>query len=140
MVGSEEEFRNLCNSVSLCTVCVHCYAHQLNLLLLYGSKSIPQICWFACALIAFHNFFRMSPKQSVLSTKKGFKLPQACTSWSFPSKEILTIVKYLSELKGVFSASITDSHSMGNDSMNCALGLKVSGWPKFCVYEKCFTH
>lgn len=45
---------------------VHCYAHQLNLVMLYGSKNIKAVRLFICQLTAFHTFFGRSPMRTIM--------------------------------------------------------------------------
>ena len=46
---------------------VHCYANQLNLVLLYGAKHIKEV-----NLTAFHSLFHRSPKRMEVLREKGF--------------------------------------------------------------------
>lgn len=126
---------------------VHCYAHQLNLVLLYGSKTIKQVRLFVCALTAFHSFFSKSSKRTVLLTERGFKLPQASsTRWNFHSRAVFTIIKHFKELYSIFNEIIDEESSEWDDeTVNCAIGLKRHmDDPTFvyllCVFEACFIY
>lgn len=147
MAGSEGGVQKHVRQFCPHALFIHCYAHQLNLVLLHGSKSIPQVRLFICALTAFHSFFSKSSKRSVLLTERGFKLPQASTTrWNFHSRAVSTIIKYFSELNNVFNVIIADADSeWDSDSVNCAVGLvRYLEDPKFVfllrVYENCFIY
>jgi hypothetical protein len=63
---------------------IHCYAHQLNLVLLHGAKTIQPVKMFMCNLTMFHTFFSPSTKISELLREQGFKLPNhSDTRWNF---------------------------------------------------------
>ena len=67
----------------------HCYAHNLNLVLLHCTKSITDVKLFICNITAFHTFFRRSSKRAELLREKGFKLPHPCeTRWNYNSRAV----------------------------------------------------
>jgi hypothetical protein len=66
---------------------IHCYAHQLNLILLYGAKTIKPVKLLICYLTMFHTFFSRFSKRSELLREQGFKLPNhSDTRLSFKSR------------------------------------------------------
>lgn len=147
MAGQQTGVQNIVKQFCPHAIFIHCYAHQLNLVLLYGSKTIKQVCLFISDLTAFHSFFSKSSKRTVLLTEKGFKLPQACTTrWNFHSRAVTTIMKYFKELYQAFNAIIDDEHSHWDyDTISRARGLiKCMDDANFvyllCVYEACFVH
>ena len=147
MAGRQGGVQSLVKQFCPHAIFIHCYAHQLNLVLLYGSKTIKEVRLFISDLTAFHSFFSKSSKRTVLLTEKGFKLPQACTTrWNFHSRALTTIVKYFNELYGVFNAIIDDEDSQWDfDTISCARGLikrmdDVIFVYLLCVYKACFAH
>lgn len=91
MAGRQGGVQSLVKQFCPHAIFIHCYAHQLNLVLLYGSKTIKEVRLFISDLTAFHSFFSKSSKRTVLLTEKGFKLPQACTTrWNFHSRAVTT--------------------------------------------------
>ncbi|KAL4142958.1 hypothetical protein QTP88_005346 [Uroleucon formosanum] len=82
------------------TLFIHCYAHQLNLVLLHGAKTIKSVKLFICSLTMFHTFFSRSTKRSELLREQGFKLPnQTDTRWNYHSGAASTIKKHFLDLK-----------------------------------------
>lgn len=79
---------------------IHCYAHQLNLVFLHGSKSIKSVRIFISDLSMFHTFFSRLPKRSQFLREKGFKLPQSSeTRWNHHSRAAATITTHSKDLK-----------------------------------------
>ncbi|KAL4119236.1 hypothetical protein QTP88_012077 [Uroleucon formosanum] len=82
------------------TLFIHCYVHQLNLVLLHGAKTLKSVKLFICSLTMFHTFFSRSTKISELLREQGFKLPnQSDTRWNYHSRAASTIKKHFLDLK-----------------------------------------
>lgn len=124
---------------------IHCYAHQLNLVLLYGASHIKDIKLFVCNLTAFHTFFARSTARANLLRSKGFKLPHpAETRWNYHSRSVNTIKHFYNELKSVMEAIIS-SDNFDYNTINMAIGLKnILKSAKFafliCFYAKIFIY
>ena len=73
---------------------VHCYAHQLNLVLMHGCKNLKFVDDFISSLSQFHNFFYRSTSRMSLIKKHGFSIPSSPeTRWNFKSRAVETIKK-----------------------------------------------
>lgn len=72
---------------------VHCYVHQLNLVMQQATTKIPKVSTFFSELGGFCAFFSRSPKRtSVLDDVVGSRLPRACaTRWNFHSRSVNTV-------------------------------------------------
>lgn len=102
---------------------IHCYAHQLNLVLLHGAKTIKPVKLFICNLTMFHTFFSRSTKRSELLREQGFKLPnQSDTRWNYHSRAASTIKKYFLELKNAI-LHVTEDPNWDPISVCTASGL-----------------
>lgn len=124
---------------------IHCYAHRLNLVLLYGAKTIKKVRLFVYDLTAFQTFFSKSSKRSELLREAGFKLPQASTTrWNYHSRATATITAHFQELKGALSHIVDNDENWDGESYNGALGLikrlKDSTFLfLLCLYQKIFV-
>lgn len=79
---------------------IHCYAHQLNLVLLRGSKTIRAVKRFVSELTSFHSFFSRSPKRTEVLREQGFKLPHPSpTRWNYHSRGVTAITGHFALLK-----------------------------------------
>ncbi|XP_066990910.2 zinc finger MYM-type protein 1 [Anabrus simplex] len=102
---------------------MHSYAHQLNLVLLHGAKTIKQVKLFICSLSAFSSFFSGSTSRSELLQQQGFQLPgPAQTQWNYLSDAVSTIKDHYSELRCALS-HITESDDWDPDSVHSAMSL-----------------
>lgn len=125
---------------------IHCYAHRLNLVLLYGAKTIKKVRLFVYDLTAFHTFFSKSSKRSMLLREAGFKLPQASTTrWNYHSRATATITAHFQELRRAMSHIIDNDEDWDGDSYNGAVGLlRRLEDPTFifllCFYQKIFVY
>ncbi|XP_060846373.1 zinc finger MYM-type protein 1-like [Rhopalosiphum padi] len=121
---------------------IHCYAHQLNLVFLHGSKSIKSVKIFISDLTMFHTFFSRSPKRSQLLREKGFKLPQSCeTRWNYHSRAAATITIHFIELKKAITC-VTDEDdwdpitiNMAYDHVFLILQTKCTADVQYCVNQ-----
>jgi len=105
------------------TLFIHCYAHQLNLVLLHGAKTIKSVKLFICNLTMFHTFFSRSTKRSELLREQGFKLPnQSDTRWNYHSRAASTIKKHFLDLKNAV-LHVTEEPSWDPISVCTASGL-----------------
>lgn len=75
MSGAKNDVQSLIKKIYPNVLFIHCYAHQLNMVLLYGAKTIKSVKLFICNLTMFHTFFSKSSKRSELLREQGFKLP-----------------------------------------------------------------
>lgn len=89
---------------------VHCYAHQLNLVMQQATSKIPKVSTFFSELGGFCAFFSRSPKRtSVLDDVVGSRLPRACaTRWNFHSCSVNTVYEHWDDLLKCFK-TIQDS-------------------------------
>ncbi|XP_008179777.1 zinc finger MYM-type protein 1-like [Acyrthosiphon pisum] len=100
MSGTKNGVQSLIKNIYPNVLFIHCYAHQLNLVLLYGAKTIKPVKLFICNLTMFHTFFSRSSKRSELLRQQGFKLPNhSDTRWNYHSRAASTIKTHFIELK-----------------------------------------
>eukprot|EP00102_Acyrthosiphon_pisum_P025972 XP_016663182.1 PREDICTED: uncharacterized protein LOC107884809 [Acyrthosiphon pisum] len=105
------------------TLFIHCYAHQLNLVLLHGAKTIKSVKLFICNLTMFHTFFSRSTERSELLREQGFKLPnQSDTRCNYHSRAASTIKKHFLDLKNAV-LHVTEEPSWDPISVCTASGL-----------------
>ncbi|XP_063762101.1 uncharacterized protein LOC134879487 [Eleginops maclovinus] len=89
---------------------VHCYAHQLNLIMQQVTSHIPKVSNFFSDLAGFSSFFSRSPKRtSVLDRVVAHRLPRASTvRWNFHSRTVNTVFEHKEDLLQCFE-TIRDS-------------------------------
>ncbi|XP_073323342.1 zinc finger MYM-type protein 1-like [Pagrus major] len=88
---------------------VHCYAHQLNLIMQQVTSHIPKVSNFFSDLAGFSGFFSRSPKRtSVLDRVVAHRLPRASTGWNFHSRAVNTVFEHKEDLLQCFE-TIRDS-------------------------------
>ncbi|XP_074476999.1 zinc finger MYM-type protein 1-like [Sebastes fasciatus] len=87
---------------------VHCYAHQLNLIMQKATARIPRIHTFFSELGGFSAFFSKSPKRTtVLDQVVAHRLPRACvTRWNFQSRVVNTVYEHKDDLLKCFQTII----------------------------------
>lgn len=128
MAGREGGLQHYVKEKCPNAIFVHCYAHQLNLVLLHGAKYIKHVKLFICDLTAFNTFFSKSSKRTSLLTDQGFKLPQASdTRWNYHSRGVSTIKFHFTELYRIFDSIIIcedNQNQWDPHTINCAIGLK----------------
>jgi len=88
---------------------VHCYAHQLNLVLLKAASVTKSVRIFFSNLQGLCSFFSNSPQRiSVLEEVVQKRLPRSVpTRWNFHSRSVITVFEYRMELmmmNGVYEA------------------------------------
>lgn len=79
---------------------IHCYAHQVNLILQKAASQNKQIKLFFANLHAFSSFFGRSPKRTaVLDKFVKVRLPKSApTRWNFNTRCIETVHTYKTDL------------------------------------------
>ena len=104
---------------------VHCYAHQLNLILSNVSSIITKVRIFFANLSAFSSFFSMSPKRTaVLQSLATSRLPRpSATRWNFRSRLVNTVFEKWRALIECFTV-ISERTDFDNVSLHSAIGLR----------------
>lgn len=89
---------------------IHCYAHQLNLIMQQATSHISQVRIFFSDLGGFASFFTRSPKRTaVLDRVVAHRLPTSSgIRWNFHSRAINTVFEHREDLIQCFE-SIRDS-------------------------------
>lgn len=79
---------------------VHCYAHQLNLIMAQSTSQNQQVRVFFSNLSDICNFFSNSPQRiGVLDEIVGKRIPHAsATRWNFKSRTVNTVYEYRLQL------------------------------------------
>lgn len=79
---------------------VHCYAHQLNLIVAQATSQNQDVRIFFSDLSDITNFFSNSPQRvAVLDNIVGKRIPRAsATRWNFKSRTVNTVFEYREEL------------------------------------------
>ncbi|KAL4104312.1 hypothetical protein QTP88_019613 [Uroleucon formosanum] len=109
MAGEKNGVQSIIQNIYPMAIFIHCYAHQLNLVLLHGAKTIKDVKLFIANLTMFHTFFSRSSKRSVLLREQGFKLPNQCnTRWNYHLRAALSIKTHFNELKNAVSHVVDD--------------------------------
>lgn len=123
---------------------IHCYAHQLNLVLLHCSKRIQDVKLFICNLTTFKTFFARSPLRMEELRKAGFAIPGGSdTRWNFHSRSVFSIFKNYNSLLKI-ADFIKASDKFDPESTNLAIALnKILNNSKFalmlCLFYKIFV-
>ncbi|XP_065651145.1 zinc finger MYM-type protein 1-like [Hydra vulgaris] len=110
MSGSRNEVQSLIKEVYPNADYVHCYAHQLNLVLKKVCSSNKRIRTFFSSLSGFGVFFTSSPKRNDLLREITFKqVPRVCeTRWNFRSKIVTCIKENKTKIGKCFNKIIND--------------------------------
>ncbi|RXN35740.1 zinc finger MYM-type 1-like protein [Labeo rohita] len=89
---------------------IHCYAHQLNLIMQQATSHISKVRIFFSDLGGFSSFFSRSPKRTdVLDKVVAHRLPTSSNvRWNFHSRAINTVFEHREDLIRCFQ-SIRDS-------------------------------
>lgn len=123
MSGTKNGVQSLIKNIYPNVLFIHCYAHQLNLVLLYGAKTIKPVKLFICNLTMFHTFFSRSSKRSELLRQQGFKLPNhSDTRWNYHSRAASTIKTHFIELKNAFT-HVIEEPNWDHISISTASGI-----------------
>lgn len=89
---------------------VHCYAHQLNLIVERCAAQTKEIRIFFSNLDGFSSFFSKSAKRtSVLDEKVNKRIPKnAATRWNFRDRCVSTVYAYRNEILECLETIISD--------------------------------
>ncbi|KAK7878088.1 hypothetical protein WMY93_031235 [Mugilogobius chulae] len=103
---------------------VHCYAHQLNLIVQQACSSLTPVRIFFANITAFATFFSKSPKRTaVLDEVCGRRIPASGqTRWNFKSRTVHTVFEQQDTLKQCFE-KIKNDDSWDSVSIQQAHGL-----------------
>ncbi|CAL9687151.1 unnamed protein product [Knipowitschia caucasica] len=103
---------------------VHCYAHQLNLIMQQVTSHIPKVSHFFSDLAGFSSFFSRSPKRtSVLDRVVAHRLSRASTvRWNFHIRAVNTIFEHKEDLLQCFG-NIRDSGELDPTTVREAGGF-----------------
>ncbi len=90
---------------------LHCYAHQLNLIMQQATSHIPAVRVFFSDLSGISSFFTWSPKRTALLDQiVARRLPRASsTRWNFNSRIVSTVYENLGDLRECFETIRSDS-------------------------------
>ena len=103
---------------------LHCYAHQLNLIMQQATSQVPAVRVFFSDLNGISSFFSRSPKRTtILDQVVARRLPRAsATRWNFNSRVVNTVYENLDDLIECFEAIRTDG------SFDCTTVREASGY------------
>lgn len=110
-------------------VYIHCYAHQLNLVLCAACKAIPDAIAFFNSLEALYTYFTASVKnhQGLKETKEALGIQESCelvqlsaTRWACQIRAISALLKNFDALRKFLQAS--------NDPTAIGLLKKIISW------------
>ncbi|XP_062234379.1 zinc finger MYM-type protein 1-like [Platichthys flesus] len=103
---------------------LHCYAHQLNLIMQQATSQVPAVRVFFSDLNGISSFFSRSPKRTtILDQVVARRLPRAsATRWNFNSRVVNTVYENLDDLIECFEAISTDG------SFDCTTVREASGY------------
>lgn len=119
---------------------VHCYAHQLNLIIQQATSHIPRIGTFFSDLGGFSAFFSRSHKRiAVLDQVVAHRLPRASTTrWNFQSRAVNTVYEHKDDLLKCFQI-IRDSGNFDNSTVREAGGfVRMLEDEAFCFFFALF--
>ena len=119
---------------------VHCYAHQLNLVMQQACSSLTPVRIFFANLTAFGTFFSKSPKRTaVLDGVCGRRIPAAGqTRWNFKSRTVHTVFEHQNTLRQCFE-KIKNEQEWDSVSIQQASGLATMlGDAKFIFFLSFF--
>ncbi|XP_054289677.1 zinc finger MYM-type protein 1-like [Macrosteles quadrilineatus] len=104
---------------------VHCYAHQLNLIIERSATQNKQVKIFFSNIEGFSSFFSQSTKRTaVLDEIVKRRIPKSSgTRWNFKSRIVSTIFNYQRELEECLSY-ILDDDTNDYATINKAVGLR----------------
>ena len=104
---------------------VHCYAHQLNLIVERCATQNKQLKIFFSNFEAFSSFFSMSTKRTgVLDEVVKKRMPKnSATRWNFKSRIVSTLYNYKEEIYECLE-NIVDDNTNDYKAINKAIGLQ----------------
>ena len=123
--GAQHGVQKLVRDVYPYAYFVHCYAHQLNLIMQQVCSTITAIRIFFANLSAFSSFFSLSSKRTdLLNTVCHRRLPRTCqTRWNFQSRVVSSVFECKEALIECFEI-IQEDGSWDSVSIREATGLK----------------
>lgn len=103
---------------------IHCYAHQVNLILQKSASQNKQIKLFFANLHSFSSFFGRSPKRTaVLDKFVKVRLPKSApTRWNFNTKCVETVHMYKTDLLNCLENILEEEEDA--NTLNQAQALK----------------
>lgn len=119
---------------------VHCYAHQLNLVMQQATSHIPQINHFFSDMGGFASFFTKSSKRTaVLDEVVAHRLPSSSTTrWNFNSRAVNTVYEHKDDLVRCFQ-TIRNSDAFDGPSKREAGGyVRMLEDETFCFFLALF--
>lgn len=123
MAGEKNGVQSIIQNIYPMEIFIHYDAHQLNLVLLHGVRSMKNVKLFIVNLTMFHTFFSGSSKRSVL-IDQGFILPnQYNTRRNYHSRAAITIKSHFNELKKNAVCHVIDEPSWDSISISTASGI-----------------
>lgn len=89
---------------------IHCYAHQLNIVIKKACSSVNSMKLFFINISGFSSFFSVSPKRTdLLRTVCGRVIPKVSeTRWNFHSRVVNTVYNYKESLLECFEIIQTE--------------------------------
>ena len=119
---------------------VHCYAHQLNLIVQKAASQNPNVRIFFASLAGIPSFFSRSPfRMSALEqVTNNRRIPRpSSTRWNFKTRTVSVVYDLRKELVECFSEL---SKSNFSDTVSAAAGLKrMMRDPDFLFWLKFFS-
>ncbi|KAJ8375420.1 hypothetical protein SKAU_G00060000 [Synaphobranchus kaupii] len=105
---------------------IHCYAHQLNLIMQQATSHISNVRIFFSNLSGFASFFSKSPKRTaVLDKVVAHRLPTSSNvRWNFHSRAVNTVFEHREDLIQCFE-SIRDSGDFDPNAVREAEGFAM---------------
>ena len=118
---------------------VHCYAHQLILIIQKAASQDSKVRIFFSSLAGIPTFFsRSSLRMSVLESITNSRIPRpSSTRWNFKSQTVNVVYELREELEECFSQLST---SRSSEIVSAAIGLKrMMKDPDFMFWLKFFS-
>lgn len=82
---------------------IHCYAHQLNLIMEKAASQNSKVCIFFSSLHGIPAFFSRSPQCLAVLDSVSKRIPRSSnTRWNFNSRIVSTVYENINELKNCF--------------------------------------
>ena len=92
---------------------IHCYAHQLNLIIERAASQNKQVKIFFCNLDGFATFFsRSSKRTAILDEVVKKRLPKCSnTRWNLKTRCVTTVFIHKNDISAVLEKIIDDEES-----------------------------
>lgn len=119
---------------------VHCYAHQLNLVMQQATSHIPQISHFFSDIAGFSSFFTKSSKRTaVLDEVVAHRLPSAsATRWNFNSRAVNTVYEQKADLVKCFEIIRNRAEFDGHTKREAGGFVRMLEDETFCFFLALF--